>query len=110
MNPRLILLSACVLGACSSPPKQAARNHRVEVPLPATTPFDASPEDRAAYLDGYREGYASARSGNFIHRTYDRNFYDLPPRLQGWQVGHYEGQSAYISADNSNVIKSLKPD
>jgi hypothetical protein len=68
----------------------------VDVPLPKTTSFDKSPADRAAYRDGYREGYSAAYQGNFIHRTYDRHFSALPPGLQGWQAGHYEGMAAYM--------------
>jgi hypothetical protein len=57
---------AVVLSACRSTTpvstfdRGAIEGARVaEVPLPATTPFDATPNARAAYLESYRDGYRS---------------------------------------------------
>ena len=60
------------------------------VPLPQTTPVDANPMARAAYLEAYRDGYRSARMGD--NRSIDRvsGPYLFARRL-GWQAGVADG-------------------
>lgn len=54
--------------------------------LPATTPFDASPIARMAYLDAYRDGYRSAARGEIA----STDFLQGPNRFAkelGWRAG-----------------------
>jgi hypothetical protein len=61
----------------------------VEVPPPASTPFDGIADARAAYLQNYREGYSTGFPG-FAAPPWMRvgEAYDLTdPRMRGWRDG-----------------------
>jgi hypothetical protein len=86
-------------GACSTQPKRTELQSPPQVLLPKVTPFDASPAKRAEYREGYREGYRTAYSGNLIFRLYSVKHSALPPRLQGWNAGHYAGMGASMEKE-----------
>ena len=61
----------------------------VEVPLPASTPFDGIPDARPAYLQCYRDGYCMGFPG-FASPPWMRvgERYDpTDPRTRGWRDG-----------------------
>jgi hypothetical protein len=69
------------------------------VPTPVTTPFDASPQLRAEYLEAYQDGYRSGLMGmNIIFRK--------PPKgastacTRGWQDGGDAGLKEYFFRKN----------
>jgi hypothetical protein len=63
---------------------------RLPVPLPAFTPYDSAPEQRAAYLQSYDSGYRDGMSG--ILRTYC--FYP-EAETRGFYDGAYRGSEVW---------------
>lgn len=101
----ILSLSAVVLTACrstkpasaSGPDEKLAAAMTATVPLPATTPFDAMPEARAAYLESYCDGYRSGLvSFNvlFGQPVVSMNYYTA--RTNGWHTGASAGFSAHF--------------
>ncbi len=89
----LLFLSACQ----SEPPANVyapsddlAAARSAPVPIPATTPFDATPQLRAEYLAAYQDGYRSGLTGMNIQ-------FRKPPdgasdaRITGWRDGAAAG-------------------
>ena len=63
-----------------------------DVPMPPTTPFDSSPDKRAAYLEAYRDGYRSSlTSANVLFRMPAESD---TVRARGWQDGASAGSKA----------------
>src|SRR5262245_54262383 len=97
MRYTTILLSTWMLfavSACRTAPRVNAREPvtdpaSAEVPSPASTPFDGIADARAAYLQGYREGYSSGFPG-FASPPWMSvgERHDLTdPRTRGWRDG-----------------------
>ena len=53
----LLAASACKTGQRVNARAPGTATASVEVPLPAFTPFDGTPDAQAAYLQCYRDGY-----------------------------------------------------
>ncbi len=74
------LLAAFVLAGCASMPSGDS------VALPSTTPFDADPMARAAYLQGFSEGYHAVGSGRLGSVDVIQGPHKLA-REMGWRAG-----------------------
>jgi len=60
------------------------------VPLPKVTPYDANPEERAAYLDSFGQGYRSGLIGwRVSHCLTDVAHREA--RIKGWYAGQNAG-------------------
>src|SRR6185369_12824691 len=91
----LICLAVLTLAGCKSQSQtgvdlsqKLAAARGAEVPLPATTPFDSSPNERAAYLEAYCDGYRSGLvSLNVLigQPVVGTSYYSA--RTNGWQTG-----------------------
>ena len=96
--PILLLLSGCqsqnaAKGDLATHQLDAARN--ADVPLPSITPFDATPEARAAYLEAYRDGYRSGLvSFNVLFHQPEKTD---TIRMPGWQAGASAGFSKHLA-------------
>ena len=69
--------------------QQVTTAWKTDVPLPSTTPFDASPDSRTTYLEAYRDGYRSGLTSLNVE-------FRLPAssdtaRWRGWQDGAAAG-------------------
>jgi len=94
-----------ILAGCKSesrtgidPVQELAAAKVAAVPLPATTPFDSLPGERAAYLEAYRDGYRSGLvSLNVLigQPAVGDSFYSA--RTNGWQTGVSAGFSAHFT-------------
>jgi hypothetical protein len=65
------------------------------VPFPASTPFDANPFARQAYLDGFRSGYVAQqqqKGAEFLSGPYGR------ARELGFRAGAAEARSEMMDA------------
>jgi hypothetical protein len=70
-----------------------ARN--APVPTPATTPFDANPQQKTEYSDAYRDGYRSGLTGmNILFRKPPEGVSN--PRTKGWRDGVDAGLKEYF--------------
>ena len=67
--------------------------------MPNSTPYDGSPAAHADYLDGYRDGFQAAYSGDWIDRSNNQAYSDSGPRSHGWQMGHLAGMAAFMEDD-----------
>jgi len=72
--------------------QQVTTAWNADVPMPSTTPFDSSPDSRAAYLEAYRDGYRSGLTSLNVE-------FRVPPasdtvRWRGWQDGASAGSKA----------------
>ena len=89
----LSLLAGCGTSPEHSVPGATFSKNGITVPLPIQTPFDNSPEARAAYLEsfehGFRIGYAGYTAS--YHMTYTRD-------LQAHSEGYFAGQAAGAAA------------
>ena len=96
--PVLLLLSASQSQShakCEDAMQQLDAARNADVPIPSTTPFDSTPEFRAAYLDAYRDGYRSGLvSLNVLFHKPDASD---TVRTQGWQVGASAGFSKHFT-------------
>jgi hypothetical protein len=90
------------LAACRSQHPTSAHSteelrvaQQTEVPLPLATPFDSSPEHRAAYLESYSYGYRSGlvSLNVLLHKPNQTD----GVRTQGWQDGALAGLNAHIA-------------
>jgi hypothetical protein len=84
---------------------RVAAGRAAQVPLPTTTPFDATPEARAAYLESYRDGYRSALTGVEFGWPEDARAPYCDVRRNGWQDGHIAGFRAHV---RSVIPKALQ--
>jgi hypothetical protein len=84
----LLAASACKTGQHANSRRTVTDTGSGEVPLPASTPFDGTSQARAAYLQGYREGYCSGFPG-FVAPPWVRVgiFDTTEPRTRGWTDG-----------------------
>ena len=96
-----IVLSASGCATLRLPTRDAQRPSPIpqplaveEVPVPSTTPFDASPILRAAYLDGYRLGYRFAVVGEGISNC----GWSQAPVFRAGQRGVDDGQRDGLAA------------
>jgi hypothetical protein len=65
------------------------------VPVPATTPFDGTPQLRAEYVAGYQDGYRSGLTGmNILFRKPSDT--GQTPRARGWREGADAGLKEYF--------------
>jgi hypothetical protein len=83
----LALVALVALVGCAT-----AQNEAV-VAQPASTPFDANPMARAAYLDAYRDGYRAAISGGVTATDTIRGPHRFAQEV-GWRAGVQEGLRA----------------
>lgn len=101
----LICWTVLILAGCKSrsqtgidPAQELAAANVVEIPLPAPTPFDSFPSERAAYINAYRDGYRSGLvSVNVLigwPAVGDR-FYSV--RTNGWRASVSAGFSAHLA-------------
>ena len=91
----LICWAVLTLAGCKSQPQagidpaqELAAARVAEVPLPATTPFDSLPDEQAAYLEAYCDGYRSSLvSLNVLigQPAVGASYYSA--RTNGWQAG-----------------------
>jgi hypothetical protein len=86
----LAALAALLVGCASNDPWQGE-----SLPLPTTTPFDANPFARRAYLDGFASGYRATQQGGVAG-------VDLisGPHRQARKMG-YEAGAASARAENA---------
>ena len=66
----------------------------VTPPLPATTRFDSNPEERAAYLRWYAEGYRFGLTGKMVHALWGQ-FPHREAVIAGWDTGQGDGWLAW---------------
>ena len=101
----LSIAAVVTLTACSStkqtgahdPVEQLAAARIAEVPLPVATPFDATPDARAAYLESYRDGYRSGLvSFNVLFGYPAEGASYYAARTNGWHTGGAAGFSAHL--------------
>jgi hypothetical protein len=98
----LAFLAACQSDHSANVPPPAdvladARN--APVPMPVTTPFDATPRLRDEYLEAYRDGYRSGLTGmNIIFRKPPAG--GPPARSAGWRDGGDAGLKEYFFRKN----------
>jgi hypothetical protein len=106
MRVCITILSLAVLmglSACRSqqqaggydPMRELRSAQQAEVPLPATTPFDSSPETRAAFLESYRYGYRSGLVS--LNVQFQKPDESDPVRTLGWREGATAGLNAHIT-------------
>ena len=91
--------------------------HFATIPLPATTPYDSTPEHRVAYLQAYAVGYLNTMIGNqrtqcFAPEDETRGYYD--GQYQGaiiWyrMLGHTMTESEKQAIGNSAAIDGVRP-
>ncbi|MDB6025653.1 MAG: hypothetical protein JWM68_1876 [Verrucomicrobiales bacterium] len=70
------------LSGCASVPNGQYQT----IELPTTTPFDVDSFARHTYLEAYKEGYQSAKSGGEFTPRYRRGPYPFAREL-GWRAG-----------------------
>lgn len=96
---------AVTLTACQSakqrtaydPDTQLAAARSADVPVPATTPFDATPEARAAYLESYCDGYRTGLvSFNILFGKPAASASHYAARTNGWHTGASDGFYAHL--------------
>ena len=101
----LSFAAAVTLTACRStkptsaydPGAQLAAARVADVPLPTATPFDATPDARAAYLESYRDGYRSGLvSFNVLFGQPAESASFYAARTNGWRTGASAGFSAHL--------------
>ena len=95
--PVLLLFSACQSQShakCDAAVQQIDAARNTDVPIPSTTPFDSSPESRAAYLDAYRDGYRSALVS--LNVLFHKPDVSDTVQTQGWQAGASAGFSKHF--------------
>jgi hypothetical protein len=106
--------TAVTLTACRSTKQTSAYDSTehlaaariADVPLPATTPFDATPAARAAYLDSYRDGYRSGLvsfSILFGQPAVSASYYVA--RTNGWYTGASAGFDVHLRSAFSRTQK-----
>jgi|SRR5690242_18573040 len=101
----LVCGAVLILAGCKSEPQtgidpaqELAAAKVAVVPLPATTPFDSLPSERAAYLEAYRDGYRSGLvSLNVLigQPAVGDSYYSA--RTNGWRSGVTAGFSAHFA-------------
>lgn len=85
----LLAVSACKTTQRVNSREPVTDTASVEVPLPASTPFDGISDARASYLQGYREGYSNGFPG-FAFTPWMRvgeRHDPTDPRTRGWRDG-----------------------
>lgn len=82
-----VLLS--LLSGCATAPPKVVETKATPVPHPASTPFDSDPEQRAAYLRGYSQGYLQGQTGKMTITHY-REGHVPTPEEQGWDRGNFD--------------------
>ena len=97
-----VALAACraaqQASACD-PAERLAAARIAEVPLPAATPFDETPDARAAYLESYRDGYRSGLvSFNVLFGQPEPSVSYYAARTNGWHTGASAAFSAHLNS------------
>ena len=77
----VLILTFALLGCASNSGWQSGNT-----PLPKSTPFDSNQLERAAYLDGFRNGYRAQTSGASLGVELESGPY-LHARQLGFQAG-----------------------
>jgi hypothetical protein len=83
----LLAVSACRTGQHTRPQAPVLEANTVDVPLPASTPFDNIGNGRAEYLESYREGYLNGVQGAM--NPYARVGFVVGPQDRGWRDGAF---------------------
>jgi hypothetical protein len=74
----------CLLTGCATKEEKKGANPTVDLPI--TTPFDASPFQRHAYLQAYGEGYRSAQQNGDFTPPFRQGPHPFAREL-GWRAG-----------------------
>ena len=82
----LLAVSACRTGQLARSQAPAAEMTTVDVPFPASTPFDDIGHGRAEYLKGFQEGYLNGVQGSM--NPYARVGF-VTPQARGWHDGAF---------------------
>ncbi len=90
----LILLLGFVAGCAST----------LDVPLPATTPYDRNAKARKGYLEAYRMGYKDGLSGG--HGAADSFGRDQISSARN--LGWFDGQNAGVAAADAQYQKEAQ--
>ncbi len=77
----LCALPIVLLSGCASWPEGSE-----DIDLPAATPFDNNPAQRAAYLDAYHQGYRAGKHEGRTSNDFIRGPHHFAQEL-GWRAG-----------------------
>ena len=89
----LLAASACKTGQRVNSRGPVMDSTFVEVPLPASTPFDGMADARAEYLKAYREGYSSGMLMSPYGRVGVADAAEQP-LVRGWHDGAFAARLA----------------
>jgi hypothetical protein len=77
------------------------------VPYPILTPFDATPAERDAYMEGYKQGWNTAIDQWLGAMLCVPEKYQKPERMMGaWKKGNQDGTLALYNAVQKKALKS----
>jgi hypothetical protein len=95
----LVFLPACQsdrpANVYAAPVDGLAVARSAQVPTPATTPFDATPQQRTEYVNAYQDGYRSGLTGMSILFRKPSDTVQTA-RVRGWRDGADAGLKEYF--------------